>query len=433
MDSIQVDGAKRSLRLPLKATVPADGGLKLARVLLLGMIVALLPSTSVAAGFELATYIAFAVMPEPRRRLWQAMHQPVVIGLLPFAAALVIATFHGPASWHDALGALDGWRRLFLLPFAAALFDDQPSKRLVCKVMVITCVVGALVSFATAWKSILITDHLPPGIVFHNYAVQGLVFSVAITICIAAILRPEAFAGDRLLGDRRIMAIIIAMLFVDIVFVLWGRSGYVSVIIMTVVMVTLLAPGPWRARTLAGFSVFICIGVVLASSSQVRNRVGQAFHEIETAEQAPKASSLGYRVAFWPNTLRMIRDHPILGVGTGGFQDGYRPYIQGVTGWRGGETGDPHNQFLKIFGEQGLIGFAAFLFFLFRALTCPAQSPYRELASAALVSWCVTSLANSHFSTYVEGHFVYFWLGAMLATPLAPSAPQEAARAGAGA
>jgi len=81
----------------------------------------------------------------------------------------------------------------------------------------------------------------------------------------------------------------------------------------------------------------------------------------------------------------------------------------------GHETGDPHNQFSQDPGEQGVIGLAAFLFFIFRALTCPAPAPYRQLAVAVLAGWCATSLANSHFSTFVEGRLLFFWIGAMLA------------------
>ena len=45
-----------------------------------------------------------------------------------------------------------------------------------------------------------------------------------------------------------------------------------------------------------------------------------------------------------------------------------------------------------------------------------ATPTYRQLAAAALIGWCSTSLFNSHFSTFVEGRLVFFWLGAMLAT-----------------
>jgi O-antigen ligase len=411
-------GSKPTASIMWRVLAPADGGVGIARALLIGIMVAALVSTSATVVIEIAAFFPFMVSRELHRRLVQAFHHPLVVSGLPFAAVVVLATFHGPASWHDALDSLGGWRRVALVPMSVAVFDDAASKRLVCKVLVITCLLGALVSFATQWEQIPILNKLPPGVAFHNYTVQGLSFSLAMIVCIAAIMRPDAFASDRLLGDRRIMAAAVAVLAFDVVFVLWGRSGYLALVIMAVAVVTFLARGSWRTKALAGFAVLLCVGLLLASNAQVRGRIGQALHEFETADQSATPTSLGYRAVFWPTTLRMVRDHPIFGVGTGGFADGYRPYGQGVEGWRGNDTGDPHNQFLKILGEQGLIGLAAFLFFIFRALTCPAPTPYRQLAVAALICWCATSLANSHFSTFVEGRLIFFWLGAMLATPL---------------
>lgn len=409
--------SKQGMSVISRVLAPPDGGVRLARALLLCFLPAVLISTSAGVAFEIASYIVFAVSPELRRRFALTIHHPLTVGLIPFAAMVVLATFYGPASWHDALSSLIGWRRLLLVPLAMAVFDNEFSKRLLFKVLVITCLVGAFFSFYTAWRYIPIFDKLPPGISFHNYSVQGLGFSLAIIVGIAAMLRPEVFAGDRLLGNRFIMAATIAMLVFDVVFILSGRSGYLSLIVMVVIAVTLLVRGSWRTKAFAGASVLVCIVLLLGSSAQVRGRVGQALHEFETADKSAKPTSLGYRAVFWPTTIRMVLGHPIFGVGTGGFEDGYRPYGKNVAGWQGSETGDPHNQFLKILGEQGLLGLAAFLFFIFRALTCPAPTPYRQLAAAALFSWCATSLANSHFSTFVEGRLIFFWLGAMLATP----------------
>jgi O-antigen ligase len=226
--------------------------------------------------------------------------------------------------------------------------------------------------------------------------------------------RPEYLSGDWLLGNRRAVTAILAVLVVDIVFVLPGRTGYLSVVVMSVATVVFLAKGTWRAKALAGLAILLCSAAILAASAHVRGRVAQALTEIETVDRTPAGTRLGQRVVMWRNTVRMIRDHPVFGVGTGGFQDGYRPYVQGVAGWQGHETGDPHNQFLKIQGEQGIIGLAAFLFFIYGALRVPALAPYRQLAAAALIGWCATSLANSDFSTHVEGRLIFFWLGAML-------------------
>jgi O-antigen ligase len=391
----------------------ADRSVTLARWLLLGVIVTMLVSTSISIGFEFASYLAFAALPELRRRLCETLRNRVVVGLVPLAAVIALATLYGPASWQDALGALAGWRRMLLLPLAAAVFDDQASKRLVLRVVVLTCLAGVLAAFILFWV-IGFPGWSTPNVVFRNYATQGIIFSLAIVICVATLLRPRDFAGDLLLGNRVAMLAVIAVLLFYIAFLLTGRSGYVSLIVMAVVIVALLAAGSWRVKTLAGLGVLVFIGVVMVSSEHVRERIGQTLRDIASVDQVTEGTSAGVRVVMWRNTVRMIRDHPVLGVGTGGFQDGYRPYVQGIAGWQGNETGDPHNQFLKIQGEQGLIGLAALLFFMFRVLTTPAPTPYRELAVAVLIGWCATSLANSHFSTFVEGRLLFFWLGAML-------------------
>jgi O-antigen ligase len=397
--------------------MPHNLGLAVARALLLGVVVSMLMSTSVSIGFEILSYIAFAALPEPRRRLVSALRSRIVIALLPFAIVIFVGIFYGATSWPNAVSALAGWRRMLLLPLAAAVFDDEWSKRLACKVFLATCVVGALVSFVTRWSSYSIL-HTEPGIPFHNYAVQGLSFSLAAVICLAALVRPDLFTNDRLLGDRRIMAAAFALLSADVVLILSGRSTYVAMVVMFAAVVTFLVRGSWRAKALAGIGALVCVGIVLGSSAHVRNRIAQAVQDMETVDEAAEPTSPGYRVVFWRNTLRMVGGHPILGVGTGGFLDGYMPYVEGVPGWKGGGTGDPHNQFLKVLGEQGLVGLSAFLFLIVGALACPAPAPFRQIGAAAVIGWCATSLANSHFSTFVEGRLIFFWLGAMLATQI---------------
>ena len=410
MDAVE---PKRNAGLLAIVTAPADGGVARARILLLATVVTLLLSVTAGQVFEGASYLAFACYPELRRRLGRTLHHPVMPGFLAFAAVIAIGAFYGPASWHDAMSALIGWRRLLLLPLALAVFDDAAAKRMLLTVLTVTCVVATLVAFYVVAAGLPMLKGY--GVVFGTYTTQATIFALVVAGCVAALMCPQAFAGHRLLGDRRILAVVIALLAADIVFILPGRSGYVDLVVMPVVLVTLLAPGGWRAKGAAGLGVLACVGVVLAASPHVRERVVQAVTEIETVEQAAAGTSLGQRVVMWRTTVRMIGDHPIFGVGTGGFQDGYRPYVQGV-GWQDFESADPHSQYLKILGEQGIVGLAALLFFIFRTLTCPAAPPYRQLAIAAMVAWCVTSLGNSHFSTFVEGRLLFFWLGAMLAT-----------------
>ena len=412
--SVDVVERKRDAGFLARVTAPADGGVALARILLLATMVTLLLSVTAGQVFEGASYLAFAWYPELRRRLAGTLRHPVMPGLIAFAAVIAIAAFYGPASWHDSMSSLIGWRRLLLLPLALAVFDDAAAKRMVLTVMAVTCVAATLVAFYVVAAGLHMLKGY--GVVFETYVTQASAFSLVAGGCVAALMCPQAFAGHRLLGDRRIVAAVLVLLVADIVVILPGRSGYVDIIVMPVVLVTLLAPGSWRVKVTAGLAALVFCGVVLVASPHVRDRVGQAITDLKAVDQGPGAGSLQQRMVMWRTTMRMIRDHPIFGVGTGGFLDGYRPYIP-AAGWQHFETGDPHSQYLKILGEQGIVGLVAFLFFILRVLTCPAATPYRQLAIAALIAWCATSLANSHFSTFVEGRLLFFWLGAMLATP----------------
>jgi len=391
-----------------------ERGVAAGRFLLLAVFATMVVSTTVSIGFEFTTYAAFALVPELRRRLRLNVTHPVMIGLIVFLIPIIVGAFYGPASWYDSLTALLAWRRTLLLPLALAVFDDEASKRLVLKTVLVVGVVGAVASFMVDLLGIQI-GNWDPGIVFRNYATQGLILSVGMIIAVAGLMRPDPFKGDAILGNRIAMAGALALCVLDIVYILPGRSGYVSVLVMGLVIVALLVRGSLRAKLGLGLAVAAVLGLMLASSHTSRQRIAQAITEMRTADISKDGTSLGARVVFWRNTVRMIADHPVFGVGTGGFQDGYRPYVEGVSGWHGGATGDPHNQFLKFLGEQGIIGLAAVLFFLFRAVTCPAPTPYRQLAIAVVAGWCATSMANSHFSTFVEGRMLYFWLGAMLA------------------
>jgi len=398
----------------MKPAWPADGGLALARALLIADFVV----TPIATSFEIVIGLAacgvILFMPEPRRRLIAALRHPVVIGAVPLAAVIVLATFHGPAAWSDALRSLFSWGRMLLLPLAAALFFDAPSKRLLLEVFVAVCAVALVVSFATFALGVQLTWRLVPGLVFHDYAVQGNTFSLAAAACVAALVRPADFVGNRLLGNRVVTAVILALLVIDVVFVLWGRTGAFAIVLMSAATVVLLLEAAWRTKALAGLAVVACGGAILLASPHVRSRVADAVHEIVTVDQTEEGTRFGQRRVYWRNTARMIADHPVFGVGTGGFQTAYAPYVRGVAGWQGHETGDPHNQYLKFQAEQGLFGLAAFLFFIYWTLRFPAPMPWRALAAAALVGWCAVSFFSSEFSTHNQGRLIFFWLGAML-------------------
>lgn len=385
------------------------------RKLLIAFPIVLMISTSAAVALEVVIYSLFAASGALRSRLFRALRRPESIALLAFGGMLALGTLHGDAPWEARLAALVAWRKLLLFPMAAALFADEADRRIFLRIFVGFCIVVALLSFLFDSIGLVITPRLSVGVVAHNYITQGMLLTVGAAIAAATLLRPGAFSGDPLLGNRLVMSAALLAFLIDIAFVIIGRSGYLAGLVAMAVVVATLAPVALRLRVVAALGVIAVIAAMIAFSDRARERIALAIDEIRTADTAPQITSIGVRVVMWQNTLSMIWKNPVFGVGTGSFLEAYRREVAGRTGANQAPTDDPHNQFLRILAEQGVLGLAAFVAFIALCLGAPAPTPYRQLAAAALLAWCATSLFSSHFATFVEGRLIFLWLGVMLA------------------
>lgn len=75
------------------------------------------------------------------------------------------------------------------------------------------------------------------------------------------------------------------------------------------------------------------------------------------------------RLAMWANTLRLIAGRPLLGVGPGGWKRAYPPYDRGAMIRSDSSPKRPHNDYLWIASEHGLLGFGAYLWLLIAAFS----------------------------------------------------------------
>jgi O-antigen ligase len=69
------------------------------------------------------------------------------------------------------------------------------------------------------------------------------------------------------------------------------------------------------------------------------------------------------RFTIWRVGWKIAQDNFITGVGLGNFPSAYRKYTGNFGGLISGSSKDPHNTYLSIFAETGVIGFLLFLWF----------------------------------------------------------------------
>jgi O-antigen ligase len=328
---------------------------------------------------------------------------------------------------------LTGWRRLLMLPIGVALFDAPRWKMRALWIYIGLIDVCAVLSFIV-YASHKIISNYELGIVVRNHATQGMMFAAA-AFAAAILLRDMGAAGEtgslsRL--QKRILAVSVAVLLVNIVLITPGRSGYLVVLVCAAVWAVswpnLSKNGlGWRPVSLALATVLV-ICCALYGSPVARNGIEKGAREALTYQQSSQLTSIGIRLVFLKNTLRIVRQHPWLGVGTGGFRASYMQQIGQEQGWEAVVTTDPHDQFLKILTEQGVVGLLIFIGFIVSAFRQPVPRPFRVIGLGVLCAWCATSLFNSHFSTFSEGRFIFIWCGILLAMQNSASDRDEAVR-----
>jgi O-antigen ligase len=371
-------------------------------------IIALLFSPPVVNFIEVLLVGVFLTTPELLSRLRKTLQQPLVVTALIFWAFISIGTFYSIAPLSDTLLMLLGWRKILLLPLAAAVFDNTPWKLRIVWGFFLVTVVCAIFS-VIGWVVNFPVYKYPPGIIIRNYATQGMMFAVA-AFGGAMLLR---FFPPSTLLRKNMLLLSIAGLIYNIVYLTPGRSGYLAFIVLAMIF-TIYTMRGWLRYS---FTVLVIVGTMLLlfTSPTANYRLTEGMEQIQSYDSSRESSSMGIRMVFWKNTLKLIEEHPWLGYGTGAFEEAYRRIVaHNETGWHRQVTGDPHNQFLKIIAEHGLFGFILFLAFLISALLARPSPVFRVLAVGVLCAWCSTSLFSSHFSTFSEGTFLFLWLGVML-------------------
>lgn len=386
--------------------------LVLARVLILMEVFALALSTAVGSAVEVMIYLTFIGFKPLRSRVLASLNQPLVIMSLVLFAMVGVGITYSAAPLSESMDMWSSWRKFLLVPLVVAVSDDPGWKKRFALVFAGGMTLCALVSFAGYFLDFTIYKY-EPGIVANNHVTQAMLFVAALFTCLTWIRfsretnRPLAFF---LWGTAGI-------LMGNLLFVTPGRSGYVALMICMTALVFYGTRGHLRLVFLV-VTPLVILGALMVSPV-ARTKILKGFEETHTYEQDKVETSMGLRVIWWKNTFAILKkwEHPVLGYGTAGFQTAYAEQVAGQTGWQGNPTTDPHNQYLGILIEYGLVGLTLFFLFIASFFRQKVEIPFSYLGIGILLAWCTTSMIAGHFTTFHEGRFLLIWCSVMLAEP----------------
>lgn len=388
--------------------------LTIAQYLVIGSLVSIAISPPLANIFIALSLIATLSVSSIRNQLIDFFKTKLGYACIAFIAVLFSGLLYGIESNGVIASSIWGWRKFLMLPIAAATLMNAPhAKQNLINSFWFVCLILVIYSFATLFNPELqISDKNMPGIVVRNHATQGLFFAVAAMIAVANALNVKLPNWLRIISS-----LTVPLLITNIAMVATGRSGYIAITVMTITFLFIqLEKSTITKKILITFSGFLVISVVLLNMQTSRDQIELAKKEFTSEIDQTKETSIGYRLTFWKNTIEMLPKYALVGTGTGGFEKAYAVQVEGKSGTAGVVTGDPHNQYLKILVEHGVIGLTVFLSILILLLCQPTTNPFKAIGAASLLAIASTSLFNAHFSTFNEGQFIWIFAGSLLAS-----------------
>ena len=365
-------------------------------------------STAVTSVACIAMLLMWLVSGQVWLGLKASVQQPAGKMLLLFFVWLIISSLYADTAWADRIGALSSWKKLLYTFVLLGLFYQARWKIRFIYSYLIAMSIAAVIAVPLWLLNVEVRPGREAAIFMTNHSSQSLAFVVAALCCIFLFKESPS-------PPKKVLLIGLIILFTfNIFFVSASRSGYLALPVAAVFLVINL----YGYKKLSHILVITLVALMLVAltSSTLQQRIKLGLEENKNAQFSENITSIGVRDIFRQNALELIKQKPLLGYGTSSFEAVYSAYVATkYQDWRGESSSDPHNQYLFVWLENGLVGLLLFLVYIFTAIRQgAAQRSYGAIAASVFVVFASTSLFNSHFKTFSEGHLLAFFAGCLL-------------------
>lgn len=374
-----------------------------------------LPLSTAMDGILLALLVILWLLGDDFRLKYAIIRSnPVALWALVMFGLNVIGLLYG----HVDKEALSDAKTFLLLPLLITLFQEVRIRRYAWWAflfsMVLTLTLSYLIFFHLLPDNPIIVSEMrlsdTRGVLL-NRITQN--FFMAFTAFLLAV--KARFAGTRFLQMAFTVFSLLAA--VNVLFIVPSRTG--QIVMLLLMGFYLFEWLRWKGVMVAGLMIVLVAGLIYRMpDSAVHIRLSlliQEYGEWQPGHAASIESSTGLHMEFYHNSLKIIRENPVFGAGTGGFAGAYQRQVKNSPMV---VTDNPHNQYLLTAVELGLVGLSALLILFVIQWRTAARLPRGQdkiLAYAMLLAIITGSLFNSFLSDHTEALF-YIWTTAILFT-----------------
>ena len=330
----------------------------------------------------------------------------------------VAGSAYGFGSTREMLYDLDKAAVLLLVPVLISLQPGVEWLRRALIALLAALVLTLLLSYPL-WLGVL-----PEAGFIKGFAYDPVVFKKKIThsVLIAFGAFVLALAAREAVSTRRraLLWLLCGFAAFNVLFMVGGRTG--QLVLLALALYFLLTVYGWRG-VLAAAAAGVLVGgaAYLSPSSSVHQRTLTTIKEFEHWRAGKPATMANMRLEAWTNSVQIVRQHPVVGVGTGGFATAYAKQVYGTSM---PPLGQPENQYLLTTVQFGVVGLAVLLALFGTQWHLAAQLGSRtemQLARGLVIAMVVGCFFNSFLRDHTEALF-YAWLSGLLYAGLRPAA-----------
>lgn len=345
---------------------------------------------------------------------------PVVWLAIALFSFYLLGSTYSIGSHEDVLDGLGKAAKLMFIPLLITVFQDAGTRRHAWRgfmgAMLLTLALSYLLWLGLLPKWEIVKGEAANPTIFKLHITHNLFMAFTAFVCA---VQARYASTPR---QRGIWAILALLATINVLFMVQGRTGHLVLLALLVYIGVAWLRWKGVAFTLAAIGMLAALTYALPSST-LHQRAALAYHEFSAAQPdvaATTRSSVGQRLEFYRNTLEIVQQHPLHGAGTGGFRQAYADQVRD-TGRIA--THNPHNEYLMVAAQLGLVGLLLLLALFAVQWRLAAQLPtMREqvLARGMLLSVIVASAVSSTLIDHAEGWF-YVWMSGLLFAALKSS------------
>lgn len=370
----------------------------------LGLGLAIPVSTSATTVFTISTVVCWLISGKIQETYKIFRSNPVARAALLLFALFFIGTIYSSAGINKALHGVNTYRKLFLILIFIPFLQSKRHQQWAIYAFFLGCLILLGTSCISVWK------------IFPAYSLPGNTISSRITHGIfmsffAFWLAINCMKNHRL--TRVTYSILFCLVVYNIFFVINGRTGYVLCLSL---MIFFFYHCFDRKKFVIGILV---IGLLLLSTFFFANKFSERLltteHNIYSYRQNENnKTSIGQRLDFAKTSLALFSRRPLWGYGTGSFEKEYKKMSQQMGTYK---TDNPHNEYLLIAVQLGLIGLIMFIYLL--AMQWKYSRSLKSeivLAKGFVLIMAIGSLLNSMLLDSGEGHFFAYFTAVLFAS-----------------